>query len=109
MCNILGPDGFEGKYKIIAINSGIYELDDLDPDDYRIYEYDKLSHITSSVSEIFGGKYDIYLKMYGKKVSKLQRKLGHFNVVDLKDENDVSELLRIVDEQKNRTLITPLD
>ena len=109
MCNILGPDGFEGKYKIIRIISGIYELDDLDPDDYRIYEYDKLSHITSGTSSTFGGKYDIYLKMYGKKVSKLQRKLGHFNVVDLKDENDVSELLRIVDEQKNRTLITPLD
>ena len=49
MYNILGPDGFEGKYKPVQLE-----------------------------------KDGVYLKMYGKYVSKPQRKLGHFNVVDMK-------------------------
>jgi len=73
MCNILGPDGFEGKYKSVQLE-----------------------------------KDDTYLKMYGKDVSKPQRKLGHFNVVDLNDTKDVSELLEMADEIKNSILIKQL-
>jgi len=73
MCNILGPDGLEGKYKPVQLE-----------------------------------KDGIYLKMYGKDVSKPQRKLGHFNVVDLNDSKDVSELLEMVDEIKNSILINQL-
>ena len=74
MCNILGPDGFEGKYKPVQLE-----------------------------------KDGVYLKMYRKDVSKPQRKLGHFNVVDLNDSKDVSELLEMADEIKNSILINPLD
>ena len=73
MCNILGPDGFEGKYKPFQLE-----------------------------------KDGTYLKMYGKDVSKPQRKLGHFNVVDLNDTKEVSELLEIADEIKNSILIKQL-
>jgi len=73
MCNILGPDGFEGKYKPVQLE-----------------------------------KDGAYLKMYGKDVSKPQRKLGHFNVVDLSDSKDTSELLKIADEIKNSVSIVPL-
>jgi len=73
MCNILGPDGFEGKYKPVQLEND-----------------------------------DTYLKMYGKNISKPQRKLGHFNVVDLNDTKDVSELLEMVDEIKNSILIKQL-
>jgi len=73
MCNILGPDGFEGKYKPIVLEKG-----------------------------------GVYLKMYGKDISKPQRKLGHFNVVDLNDTKDVSELLEMADEIKNSILIKQL-
>lgn len=74
MCNILGPDGFEGKYKPVQLE-----------------------------------KDGVYLKMYGKNISKPQRKIGHFNVVDLSDSKDVSELLKTADEIKNSILINPLD
>ncbi|NWJ76924.1 5-(carboxyamino)imidazole ribonucleotide synthase [Marine Group I thaumarchaeote] len=74
MCNILGPDGFEGKYKPVQLE-----------------------------------KDGVYLKMYGKDVSKPQRKLGHFNVVDLNDSKDVSELLEMADEIKNSISINQLD
>ena len=74
MCNILGPDGFEGKYKPIQLENN-----------------------------------SAYLKMYGKTISKPQRKLGHFNVVDSSDSNDVSELLKTADEIRNSILINPLD
>ena len=74
MYNILGPDGFEGKYKPVQLE-----------------------------------KVGIYLKMYRKNVSKPQRKLGHFNVIDLDDSYDVFELLEIADKVKNSILITPLD
>jgi 5-(carboxyamino)imidazole ribonucleotide synthase len=72
MCNILGSDGFEGKYKPVVLE-----------------------------------KDGVYLKMYGKSVSKPQRKLGHFNVVDLNDSKDVFELLQMVDEIKNIVTVSP--
>ena len=74
MCNILGPDRFEGKYKSVQLE-----------------------------------KDGVYLKMYGKDISKPQRKIGHFNVVDLSDSKDASELLKTADEIKNSILINPLD
>ena len=74
MCNILGPDGFEGKYKPVELE-----------------------------------KDNVYLKMYGKDISKPQRKIGHFNVVDMSDSKDMSELLKMADEIKNSILINPLD
>jgi len=74
MCNILGPDGFEGKYKPVKLD-----------------------------------KDGVYLKMYGKSVSKPQRKLGHFNIVDLNDSESIDRLLKIADGIKNSILITPLD
>ena len=74
MCNILGPDGFEGKYKPVELE-----------------------------------KDGVYLKMYGKSVSKPQRKLGHFNIVDLNDSGSIDRLLEIADEIKNSILVTPLD
>jgi len=74
MCNILGSDGFEGKYKPVEIE-----------------------------------KDGVYLKMYGKSVSKPQRKLGHFNIVDLNDSGSIDRLVEIADEIKNSILVTPLD
>ena len=74
MCNILGPDGFEGKYKPVELE-----------------------------------KDGVYLKMYGKSVSKPQRKLGHFNIVDLNDSGSIDRLIEIADEIKNSILVTPLD
>ena len=74
MCNILGPHGFEGKYKPVKLE-----------------------------------KDGAYLKMYGKYISKPQRKIGHFNVVDLNDSKDTSELLKMADEIKNSILVSPLD
>ena len=64
----------------------------------------------------FEGKYKsvqlekdgVYLKMYGKDISKPQRKLGHFNIVDLNDSKDMSELLEMADEIKNTISIMPL-
>ena len=73
MYNILGPHGFEGKYKPVQLE-----------------------------------KDGVYLKMYGKNVSKPQRKLGHFNVVDLTDSKDTSELLKMANEIKNSVSIIPL-
>ena len=65
----------------------------------------------------FEGKYKpvqlekdgVYLKRYGKDISKPQRKLGHFNVVDMNDTKNTSELLGIADEIKNNVSIVSLD
>jgi 5-(carboxyamino)imidazole ribonucleotide synthase len=65
----------------------------------------------------FEGKYKsiqlekdgVYLKMYGKDVSKPQRKLGHFNIVDLNDSGSIDRLAEIADEIKNSILVTPRD
>ena len=70
MCNILGPDGFEGKYKPVELE-----------------------------------KDNVYLKMYGKDISKPQRKIGHFNIVDLNDSGNIDQLLKIADGIKNSILI----
>ena len=74
MYNILGPDGFEGKYKPVQLK-----------------------------------KDGVYLKMYGKNISKPYRKLGHFNVVDMNDSKNTSELIGIADEIKNIVSIVSLD
>jgi len=58
MYNILGPKGFEGKYKPIQITSE-----------------------------------NVFLKMYGKEISKPKRKLGHFNVIDTNDQENITSLL----------------
>jgi len=50
----------------------------------------------------------VYLKMYHKDESKPQRKMGHFNVVDVKNTKDVSKLLKTVDEVKNEIKFYPL-
>jgi len=57
----------------------------------------------------FHGKYkpiiinadDVFLKMYGKEISKTKRKLGHFNVVDIDDSKNTEKLLDRVNEIKN--------
>lgn len=59
----------------------------------------------------FHGKYQplkleeegVYLKMYQKEEAKPQRKMGHFNVVDLKDAKDIDALIRKT--QKIKSLI----
>lgn len=63
----------------------------------------------------FSGRYKIseikmqnlYLKMYGKAESKPQRKLGHFNLVDIDNSKGVEELLKLVDYVKNQIRVEP--
>ena len=73
MCNILGPKGFQGKYKSITIdqNNGVY------------------------------------LKMYQKDEVKSQRKMGHFNIVDVNDTKDINILLRKAEEIKSLIKFNP--
>ena len=73
MCNILGPKGFQGKYKSITIdqNNGVY------------------------------------LKMYQKDEVKSQRKMGHFNIVDINDTKDINILLRKAEEIKSLIKFNP--
>jgi 5-(carboxyamino)imidazole ribonucleotide synthase len=75
MCNILGHDGYEGKYKPVQLIQ----------------------------------KDGVYLKMYGKDISKPQRKLGHFNVVSQYETESMDQLLEVVDMVKNSISIEPLD
>jgi 5-(carboxyamino)imidazole ribonucleotide synthase len=57
----------------------------------------------------FHGKYkpitinanDVFLKMYGKEISKPKRKLGHFNVVDIDNSKDIEKLISRVNEIKD--------
>ena len=57
----------------------------------------------------FHGKYkpitvdanDVFLKMYGKEISKPKRKLGHFNVVDIDNSKNTEKLIERVNEIKN--------
>ncbi len=61
-------------------------------------------------SDEFSGKYkleelsveNLYLKMYGKAESKPQRKLGHFNLVDIKDTLGVDGLLKSLETIKKQ-------
>ncbi|MGI0075380.1 MAG: ATP-grasp domain-containing protein, partial [Nitrosotalea sp.] len=73
----------------------------------------KLRHATVMCNILgpkdFVGKYKpitleqkgVYLKMYHKDDAKPQRKLGHFNVVDESDTNDIKLLLERTQEIKN--------
>jgi len=45
-------------------------------------------------------KEGVYLKMYQKEEAKPQRKMGHFNVVDIKDTKDIESLIRKANEVK---------
>jgi 5-(carboxyamino)imidazole ribonucleotide synthase len=49
----------------------------------------------------------VFLKMYGKKESKPQRKLGHINVVDTTDSEGIEGLLKKVEKIKNSISIQP--
>ena len=63
----------------------------------------------------FQGKYkkieikenDVFLKMYGKEISKPQRKLGHFNFVDFKGNQTVDEMMDKIEKIKNLATISP--
>jgi len=66
MCNILGPRGFQGRYKPIEIRQDE----------------------------------GVYLKMYLKDESKPERKMGHFNLVDINDTLDIKELIRKAEDVK---------
>lgn len=67
MCNILGPRGFQGKYKPITLEQNN----------------------------------SVFLKMYQKDEAKPQRKMGHFNVVDVNDIKDINMLIRKAEEIKS--------
>ncbi|MBN4046222.1 5-(carboxyamino)imidazole ribonucleotide synthase [Nitrosarchaeum koreense] len=66
-------------------------------------------------SKSFEGKYspltitqpDVYLKMYGKEISKPLRKLGHFNLVGLNGES-IDQLLQKLESIKEETIINPI-
>ena len=51
---------------------------------------------------------DVFLKMYGKKISKPLRKLGHFNILK-KDNETMEQLWHRLDEIKKRIRIEPLN
>ena len=73
MCNILGPKGFQGKYKTITIDQNV----------------------------------GVYFKMYQKDEVKPQRKMGHFNIVDINDTKDIQMLLRKAEEIKSLIKFIP--
>ena len=73
MYNILGPKGFEGKYKPIQIDSE-----------------------------------NVFLKMYGKEISKPKRKLGHFNVIDTNDQENIPSLLDKVKRVSDSIILEPI-
>ncbi len=80
----------------------------------------KLMHYTIMYnilgSKFFEGEYkpiilsepNTYLKMYGKKISKPLRKLGHFNLVAEKGES-VEHLLEKLEPLKNKVIPLPLN
>ena len=63
----------------------------------------------------FEGKYspinineeNVFLKMYGKEISKPLRKLGHFNLV-AKEGETIDDLLKKLEFLKQKVLVTPL-
>ena len=67
-------------------------------------------------SEGFEGEYqpieisekNVFLKMYGKKISKPQRKLGHANFV-ANEEESIDELLKKIDRLKDKFQTRPLN
>lgn len=50
----------------------------------------------------------VFLKMYGKRESKPQRKLGHVNVIDIDNSGDIENLLKKVDTLKKTIIIEPV-
>ena len=80
----------------------------------------KLTHPTVMYnilgSKDFEGEYksieisdqDVYLKMYGKKISKPLRKLGHVNLVGRKGES-INDLLQKLNSLKGEFQINPLN
>ena len=50
---------------------------------------------------------DVFLKMYGKKISKPLRKLGHLNIVGTQEES-IEELLAKLESIKEKTIVKPI-
>ena len=50
----------------------------------------------------------VYLKMYQKDEVKPQRKMGHFNVVDINDKKDINMLIRKAEEIKSLIKFNPV-
>ena len=50
----------------------------------------------------------VYLKMYQKDEAKPQRKMGHFNIVDVKDTKDIESLIRKANEVKGLIKFSPV-
>ncbi len=71
MCNILGPEGFEGEYEGPVLDEP-----------------------------------GVFLKMYGKRVSKPLRKLGHYNIVG-RDGQTVGQLLERASALSGRSVPRP--
>jgi len=67
-------------------------------------------------SKSFNGKYlpitisesDVYLKMYGKEISKPSRKLGHVNIVSNENET-INDLLKKVESIKDKVITKPIE
>jgi 5-(carboxyamino)imidazole ribonucleotide synthase len=51
---------------------------------------------------------NVFLKMYGKNISKPLRKLGHFNLVGNQNES-IEDLLKKLDSLKEKANIFPLN
>ncbi len=66
-------------------------------------------------SKSFNGKYipitisesNVFLKMYGKEISKPSRKLGHVNIVS-NDNETINDLLKKVESIKDRVITKPI-
>lgn len=71
MYNILGPDGFTGRYRPVRLDGD-----------------------------------DIHLKMYGKKESKPQRKMGHFNLTG-SDDTPIDDLVKRAMSIGGQTVLEP--
>lgn len=53
-------------------------------------------------------KEGVYLKMYQKDEVKPQRKMGHFNIVDVRDTKDIENLIRKANEIKGLIKFSPV-
>ncbi len=53
-------------------------------------------------------KEGVYLKMYQKDEAKPQRKMGHFNIVDVRDTKDIENLVRKANEVKGLIKFSPV-
>jgi len=53
-------------------------------------------------------KEGVYLKMYQKDEAKPQRKMGHFNMVDVRDTKDIENLIRKANEVKGLIKFSPV-